>query len=128
MRRINDAYQTIVESQAAVVAGGEKPPPTERRLSPEEIDRLASAIGSQGPVDWVLDSLSWVGNAYEALLFVVGGVVIAVQLARALWQRDLSIVRQHPGMIPILALVLLLCAREWLARDRVVPSEARDGR
>jgi hypothetical protein len=127
MRRINDAYQRIVESQSTVLAGGEKPLPTARRLSPEEIDRLATAIGTQGPVDLMLDSLSWVGNAYEALLFVVGGVVIAVQLARALWQRDLSIVRQHPEMILIVALVLLLIAREGRARDRVVSSEARDG-
>ena len=117
MRRINDAYHTIVERHATE-RGGSAPEP-ERRLSPDDIDRLVTAIGSTGPVDWVLDSLRWVGNAYEALLLVVGGVIIAVQLTRSLWLRDSSTLRQHPEMVPILGLILLLVVREWLARDRV---------
>jgi DnaJ domain len=125
MRRINHAYQAIAQRQATE-RGGSVPEP-ERRLSPDDIDRLVSAIGSEGPMDWVLDSLRWVGNAYEALLLVVGGAIIAVQLARSLWQRDFSTLRQHPEMIPILGLILLLVIREWLARDRVAQPGARHG-
>jgi len=126
MRRINDAYQAIVERLATAKAPKGQVSQVERRLSADDIDRLASAIGSQGPVDWVLESLSWVGSAYEAVLLLVGGVAAVLLFVRALWHRDMSVFRQHPELILILGLIVLLVVREGLVRARVVQPGARE--
>jgi hypothetical protein len=127
MCRINDAYQAIVEQQAAATPAPVQVSQGGQRLSPEEIDRLARAIGSDGPVDWALNAFSWVGNAYEAILLVVGAAIVAVQVTRAIWHRDLTFFREHPELILIVAVLVVLGVREWILRDRILQPATRDG-
>ncbi len=77
-------------------------------------------------MDWALNALTWVGNAYEGLLLLVGAAVLAIQVARAVWYRDLSVFREHPELIVLIALLLLLGLREWALRTRIAQPDTRD--
>jgi DnaJ domain len=49
MRRINDAYHLIVAKRASEDPHSATVSPVGRRLSPDEVDALAKAIGNEGP-------------------------------------------------------------------------------
>ena len=58
MREINDAFGRIVQSWSSPPA--DRTPSVSRppgaRLSREEVERMVQGIGTEGPVDWLLDA------------------------------------------------------------------------
>jgi preprotein translocase subunit Sec63 len=122
MRRINDAYHLIVAKRASEAPHSATVPPVGRRLSPDEVDALAKAIGNEGPIDWLLGTVGWMGSRVQAVYGVLFGVGLAVRVTQALWQRDLGVFRAHPELVLILALVLLVVGREYWTRSRVLES------
>jgi len=123
MRRLNEAYQTIVQHRARATPDAAHVPT--RRLSPEEIDALSRAIGSDGPIDWALSGIGWVGSAIEGLLGVACAVALGVRLLTDLPRGDFSVFREHPELV-LLALVLaVLLGREIVARVRIADPRSR---
>jgi hypothetical protein len=125
MRRINEAYQVVVENQApssAVADVGQT-----RRLSPEEIDALSRGIGSDGPVDWALGSIGWVGNAVEGLLGILCAVGLAVRLLVDLPKGDSRVFREHLEIIVVALLLIVLVIREVVVRRRISDPTSRRG-
>jgi hypothetical protein len=123
MRRINEAYQVVVESQTPSAAGASAAPA--RRLSPEEIDAISRAIGSDGPVDWALASIGWVGNAIEGLLGILCGVGLAIRLLVDLPRGNFTVFRDYPDLVLIALLLVVLVVRELLFRQRVSDPASR---
>lgn len=119
MRRINDAYQVIVEGLTTSSAAPRQAGSTSRRMSPEEIDVLANAIGSDGPVDWFLGAIGWVGNAIEGVVGVLVAIWLAVRVALGLWRRDFTVFREHPELVLLLLSLVFLAARELWLRSRI---------
>lgn len=124
MCRINDAYQTIVEHVAASAPDSDVPP--KRRLSPEEIDALSRAIGSDGPVDWALGAIGWVGSAIEALVGMVCVIALGVRLLTDLPRGDFSLFREYPELVLLALLLAVLFTREVLRRIRVTDPASRE--
>ncbi len=117
MRRINEAYQAVVESQTPSSTGASSGPA--RRLSPEEIDAISRAIGSDGPVDWALGSIGWVGNAIEGLFGILCGVGLAIRLLVDIPRGNFSVFREHPEIILVALVLLVLVVRELVVRQRI---------
>ena len=122
MRRINDAYHLIVAKRASEGPHSASVSPVGRRLSPDEVDALAKAIGNEGPIDWLLGTVGWMGSRLEGVYVVLFGVGLAVRISQALWRRDLGVFRAHPELVLILALFLLVLGREYWTRSRVLES------
>lgn len=119
MRRINDAYQAIVESRAGAPAATVQGPSPTRRLSPEEIDALARAIGSESPVDWALSTVGWVGSTVDGILGILCAIGLAVRLVVGLWRGDFTVLREHPEVILLLLTLVVLGVREVWVRVRI---------
>ena len=119
MRRINDAYQTIVEGLAPP-APNVRPADGKTRMSRAEVDALASAIGSEGPVDWLLGTVGWVGSTIEGILAILVGVGLAVRVAVDAWRGEFGAFREHPEQILLLVILAVIAVREVWVRSRVV--------
>jgi hypothetical protein len=120
MRRINEAYRVIVEELATTGAPSRQAPSTGRRMSPEEIDALSKSIGSDGPVDWFLNTIGWVGNAVEGVLAILFAIGVVVRLALGVGRRDFTVLWEHPELFLLLAILVVLGVRELWVRSRVV--------
>ena len=57
MRIINDAFRQVAQARIGSVAEPSVPRPSVARLSREEVDRIVKGIGTDGPINWVLDAL-----------------------------------------------------------------------
>ncbi len=119
MRRVNEAYRVVVEGLAASATAGRPARSAAGRMSPEELDELARTIGSDGPVDWLLGKLGWVGSAVEGVLGVLVAIWLAVSVVRAFWRRDYTVFREHPEIVVLLVLLGILAARELSVRARL---------
>jgi hypothetical protein len=130
MREINAAYHCLVGHLArhgprsvpigaslAAFQGGTSP---SSGLSREELDSLVEAIGSDGPIDWLLDILSRIGGALRRALlaFVVMSCIlrIAFQVSRG----GAAAVFRDPTLFLVSALLALLLLREWTAHRKVL--------
>ena len=112
MQRINDAYQVVVENLGAPRASGLQSQEAGRRLSRDEIEALANAIGSKSPAERMLTAVGWVGTTTEGLLAILFGLGLAMKLYLALLRGDL---RESPELILLFALLGGLVFRElWL--------------
>ena len=114
MREINAAYQLILEGGASPSSSAVDPssPHTHVSQGPltrDEIERMIEAVGTDGPVDTVLDALHSVGSGVWTVLAAVAVVVASVRLVVALYHRDWVAIRGEPRMViyPVLAGVLL---------------------
>jgi DnaJ domain len=126
MREINAAYRCLADhlapprsrpaTSAAFLEGSQEDESPGRPLSREELDRMVDAIGSDGPVDWLLDGL---GSASGALKHVLLALLAAACLAR------FGLVVGRGGAIALfgdstlfllVALLALLLLRERMAR------------
>jgi hypothetical protein len=86
-------------------------------LSHQELDRLVQAIGSDGPIDWLLDGLGSLGGALLGLivkLFVAAGIARVAVLA---WQGGAAAVSEDRTLLLSMALLALLLLRERTARS-----------
>lgn len=119
MRRVNEAYETIVERLATTGAPSVQDRSARRRMSPEEVDAWAKAIGSDGPVDWFLGTIGWVGTTIEGVVGVLCAVWLAVRVALGIWRHDFTVFREHPELMLLLLLLVVLAARELWVRARV---------
>jgi len=119
MRRINEAYQAIVESLAPPAPGVRSIDP-KARMSRVEVDALANAIGSEGPVDWLLGTIGWVGSTIEGILAILFGVGLVVRVAVDAWRGEFGAFREHPELILLLVILAVIALRELWVRSRVL--------
>lgn len=98
LREINLAYHAVLDARSAPArssyaesaTGGEAAPPHSpvtpgARLTREQIDALVASIGTQGPVDTLLEGLGRVGEAGRVGCIGLGAIlVVAGVLSRAL--------------------------------------------
>ena len=91
MREINAAYRRLVEtlspnddtSPSSRSASSARP--ARERLSRDEIEHLVESIGTQGPLDDVLDAIGWVGDAFYGIVFLLFVVFGFMRVALLLW-------------------------------------------
>ena len=126
MRRINEAYQAIVEGLAPPAAGV-RSTDSNTRMSRVEVDALANAIGSEGPVDWLLGTIGWVGSTIEGILAILSGVGIVVRVAVDALRGDFGAFREHPELILLLVILAVIAARELWVRSRVLRGASQPG-
>ena len=116
MQRINDAYQVIVEDLAAARAPGLQPQEGGRRLSRDEIEALANAIGSKSAAERMLTAIGWVGTTTEGLVAILFGLGLAMKFSLAWWRGDL---RESPELIFLFLLLGGFVFRELWLQSRV---------
>lgn len=131
MRRINQAYEAILEHLAAAstpAASTYTPRSTvprstaqspRGRMSQQEIDAMVRAIGSEGPLDWLLNGIGWIGNTLEGVLAVGFAVALLIRLMMLLGRRDFSGVMKDPDLVILLGALLFFAGRELWIRSRV---------
>lgn len=75
---------------------------------------MVQAVGTDGPVDTVLDSIQSVGSGVWTVLGALLVVVLSVRLLVALYDRDWAAIRGEPRMViyPVLAVLLLAWYRQ----------------
>jgi hypothetical protein len=128
MQEINAAYRCLADHlapqrhrPAASTAslegslGGASPG---RPLSREELDRMVEAIGSEGPIDWLLDGLGSMGRAFKGLLFGLFGAGYLASFAFAVWRGGLAAVFQDARLFLFPVLVALLLLRDRMNRRK----------
>lgn len=132
MSRINAAYARVAGRTAVFLRNKSETtsePPSPARLSRDQIDQLVEAIGSEGPLDYLLGVGGWVGSAFYGLLAVLFGTACVVRLAVLLWQEDLSGALGEPELWVLLLVCGVCLAHEFLMRRRAVwASQARSAR
>jgi hypothetical protein len=127
MREINTAYRCLADHLAGK-AGGVTPPATAflegapggastgRPLSRQELDRLVQAIGSEGPIDWLLDVLGRVGGALQRTLVAVFVMACVLRVAILVSSGGTGAVFRDRTLFLSVALLALLLVRELTAR------------
>ena len=102
MREINRAFQVLnSEPPVAEAPAAAAPPPPPRpprpgtRLTREQIDRMVDAVGSQSPLDQLLEGLGRVGSVY----YVVWGVMVGVA--------SVPLIARYPAVLVIAAVALV---------------------
>ena len=121
MREINVAYRRLA---AALLTGREESPTasqktTRDRLTRNEIENLVQSIGTQGPLDGVLNAIGWVGEAvygFFFLLFIVGGFV---RIAMLLLPGSSGSILMDPALLAFLAIILLMVWDEYRQRSNL---------
>jgi hypothetical protein len=131
MRRFNDAYRTLESrlGKGPPRAAEHRPPAPApgRPLSREELDAMVESIGPDGPVDWMLDSVGWVGGTLRGVLAVIGFIILAVRLVRMVAAGDFIAIVKDPGLAFVLLLLvttLVLLVIEELRKRREVADMA----
>jgi hypothetical protein len=106
MRRINEAYHTILEQLTMSLPGTSQSPShaVDRRFSQEEIDAIVRALPSEGPLDWI----GWVGSTLEGLVSVIIGTGFVVRVVLLLWRRDFAGLLRSPEIMLWLVILALL--------------------
>jgi hypothetical protein len=130
MREINAAYRYLADhlaaqgrppaANAAFVegpAGGHAPG---RPLSREELDRMVAVIGSDGPVDWLLEGLASLGGALKRVSLGLLGVVLVARFGFLLWRGGSAAVFQDSALFLFVALLALLLLRERMDREKLI--------
>jgi hypothetical protein len=132
MRRFNEAYRTLERrlGRASRRAADHQPaaPASGRPLSREELDAMVESIGPDGPVDWMLDGIGWVGGTFRGVLAVIGFIVLAVRLVRMIAAGDLLAITRDPGLATVLlmlAAALVILVLQEVRRRREVADMAR---
>jgi DnaJ domain len=128
MQEINAAYRRLTDhlarqgprpsASAATLEGDRGDAASGRPLSREELDRMVRAIGSEGPIDWLLDGLGRVGGAVKVL---VVGLFLAVGLSRLAlraWREGPASVFGDPTLFLFVALLALVLLRERMDRAK----------
>jgi hypothetical protein len=89
MREINRAYQVLTAEPPIVEAPAAAPTPPRptpsrpgARLTREQIDRMVEAMGTQGPVDQLLEGLGRIGWVYYVVWAVMAAVAAVPLIAR----------------------------------------------
>jgi DnaJ domain len=128
MREINAAYRCLAdhlrrpEKRPAtgnpVIEGTPRQPLPRGSLSRQQLDRLVESIGADGPVDWLLEELGWVGSAFRALLVGLSVVICIARVALLAADGAATIVRD-PTLFLIVALLALLLLRELMERRKL---------
>ena len=126
MKEINVAYRCLADhlgrqgrrpaADAAYLQGSPGGVASGGTLSDQELDRLVQALGSDGPIDWLLDGLGSLGGALLGLLvglFVAAGIARVAALA---WQGGAAAVSEDRTLQLSVALLALLLLRERAAR------------
>ncbi len=85
MRIINEAFREVARSRTCQVAERHPAPhrPSGSRLSREAVDRMVEGIGTDGPVNWLLDAfrLDWPTQASQEVSRLRMSMTIAFGLA-----------------------------------------------
>jgi curved DNA-binding protein CbpA len=120
MRRLNDAYRTLERRLGRGpqrAADRPAPPAPGRPLSREELDAMVESIGPDGPVDWMLDSVGWVGGTLRGVLAVIGFIILAVRLVRMIAAGDFAAIVRDPALATVL--LMLVAALVILVADEI---------
>lgn len=132
MRRFNEAYRTLERhlGRGSRRAANHPPPAPApgRPLSREELDAIIGSIGPDGPVDWMLDSLGWVGGTLRGIVAVIGFIILAVRLVRLIAAGSFAAILKEPGVAIVLLLLatsLVLLVVEEIRKRRQVADLAR---
>jgi hypothetical protein len=132
MRRFNAAYRTLEKrlGKGSQRAADHRPttPTPGRPLSREELDAMVESIGPDGPVDWMLDGIGWVGGTFRGVLAVVGFIVLAVRLVRMIAAGDLVAIVKDPGLATVLLMLvaaLVILVLQEIRKRREVADMAR---
>jgi hypothetical protein len=127
MREINAAYRRLADHlarpvqrpNAAFLDGSPGATPRVRPLSREELDRMVEAIGSDGPIDWLLDGLGSVGSIVERLAFGLVVVACLARFASLVWRGGSAAVWRDPTLFLFVALLALVLLRERTGRQKM---------
>ena len=127
MRRINGACERLVAllgppPSEAPPLNSAKPP--QQRLSREAVDGIVRAIGSEGPIDWLLSGLGWVGGTLEGVLGLLFAFACAIRLAVLLWRGNLAAIVRDPDLLTFLGFLVVLVLHELLVRRRAIRASA----
>jgi len=110
MRRFNAAYRTLERrlGKGSQRAADHRPaaPTPGRPLSREELDAMVESIGPDGPVDWMLDGIGWIGGTFRGVLAVVGSIVLAARLVRVIAAGDFLAILNDRGLATVLVLLV----------------------
>ncbi len=132
MRRFNEAYRTLERrlGKGPRRAADHRPaaPAPGRPLSREELDATVESIGTDGPVDWMLDSVGWVGGTLRGVLAVIAFIILAVRLVRMVAAGDFAAIVKDPGLATVLlmlAAALVILVAQEIRKRREVADMAR---
>jgi hypothetical protein len=136
MRRYNAAYRTLERrlGKSSQRAADHRPaaPTPGRPLTREELDAMVESIGPDGPVDWMLDGIGWVGGTFRGVLAVIGFIVLAVRLVRMMAAGDFLGILNDPGLATVLLLLVaalvILVLQETRKRREVADMARTDTR
>ena len=88
---------------------------------------MVQAIGPDGPVDWMLDGLGWVGGTIQGVLVVIGLILLTVRLARLMAAGDFAAIAEDSALLIYLlglaAALVALVVQEARKRGEVTDSD-----
>ena len=122
MREINVAFRRLTET----LSPGKDNSPTEpsvaaqkpirNRLTRDEIENLVQSIGTQSPLDGVLTTIGWVGEAVYGIFFLLSVVGAFVRVAMLFSQGASGSILMDPALLLFLAIILLMVLDEHRQR------------
>ncbi len=122
MREINSAYRCLANhlagqagrptAGAGFLEGSPGVASPSGPLSRQELDRLVQAIGSAGPIDWLLDGFDRVGGALWRLLVGLCLLASIARLSFLVGGRGAASALQDPTFFLSVSLLALLLVRE----------------
>ena len=134
MREINAAYHCLAGHRAGT--GPQSAPTAASRasspasasfgsasahasLSREQVESLVQSLGSDGPIDWLLELLSRIGGALRRAFVALVAMVCILRVAFVSSGSGTAAVFRDPTLFLTLSLLALLLVREWIAHRRL---------
>jgi hypothetical protein len=128
MREINAAYHCLAGHLAGqgprpTVSGASLAPGGASRdgsMSREQVESLVQALGSDGPIDWLLDGLSQIGGALRWAFVGVVAMACILRVAFRVSSGGTGAVFRDSTLYLILALLALLLLLELTDRRKLL--------